>query len=70
MGKKYKINLRKLLKRNSFVNDKKNKNGKSRHDDGYFCSELVAKAYKIAGILPAKKSACSYWPGKLIDSLI
>lgn len=29
----------------------------------FFCSELVATAYKYIGILPVEKSACTYWPG-------
>lgn len=29
---------------------------------GYFCSELVAKAFKSIGLLDPKKSSCRYWP--------
>ena len=30
---------------------------------GYFCSELVASAYKVLGILPKNISSAQYWPG-------
>ena len=29
----------------------------------FFCSELVASAYKRAQLLPKEKSAMQYWPG-------
>ena len=29
---------------------------------GYFCSELIAKAYKSIGLLDRIKSSCRYWP--------
>jgi hypothetical protein len=29
---------------------------------GFFCSELIAKAYKSIGILDSKKSSGRYWP--------
>lgn len=35
----------------------------ARKNQGYFCSELVAAAYKKIGVLPAKKSSAQYWPG-------
>ena len=51
------------MKRNSLtleddIKDEKKKN----KEGGYFCSELIAKAYKKAGFLPLKKSSCCYWP--------
>ncbi len=32
-------------------------------DKSYFCSELVASAYKCLGILPKGMAASQYWPG-------
>ena len=32
-------------------------------DKSFFCSELVASAYKRIGILDPDKAASSYWPG-------
>lgn len=29
----------------------------------FFCSELVASAYKLMGLLPRKVSSTQYWPG-------
>ncbi|CAD8077228.1 unnamed protein product [Paramecium primaurelia] len=29
---------------------------------GYFCSELIAKAYKYCQLLPQKKASSQYWP--------
>lgn len=31
-------------------------------DKGYFCSEIVAKAYKKLGILPKSYASTQYWP--------
>lgn len=31
-------------------------------DRGYFCSELVAKAYKILRLLPEERASAQYWP--------
>jgi hypothetical protein len=35
----------------------------ARKNQGYFCSELVAAAYKKIGVLEANKSSAQYWPG-------
>jgi palmitoyltransferase len=37
-------------------------NKEKEQERGYFCSELVAKAYKNVGLLDEKKSSCRYWP--------
>mmetsp|Transcript_29375 Transcript_29375/g.29105 ORF Transcript_29375/g.29105 Transcript_29375/m.29105 type:complete len:125 (-) Transcript_29375:3-377(-) len=52
-GMKYNISPRKLI-RNKEDNSKK---------QGFFCSELVAAAYKSIGLLPEKPPASKYWPG-------
>lgn len=57
MGKKYKLTLQKLLKRESLVKGKK-----VVEEDGYFCSELVAKALKQCGLLDPVKASTQYWP--------
>jgi hypothetical protein len=38
---------------------------KSNHDDGFFCSELVAAAYKLVGFLDQSKASSRYLPGKI-----
>jgi hypothetical protein len=40
---------------------------KSNHDDGFFCSELVAAAYKLVGFLDQSKASSRYLPGKLVN---
>jgi len=32
-------------------------------DKGFFCSELVASAYKCLGLLPKQIASSHYWPG-------
>ena len=56
IGMKYKLTASKLLR-------KKFKNDAEDTDKSYFCSELVASAYKRLGLLPKEVSASQYWPG-------
>ena len=35
----------------------------SLQERGFFCSELVACAYKFMNLLPKKKASSKYWPG-------
>ncbi|EGR34155.1 PH domain protein, partial [Ichthyophthirius multifiliis] len=60
LGEKYGLNIIKLGRQYSQVlsHDKSN---------GFFCSELMAKAYKIIGLLDQEKSACQYWPKTFSD---
>jgi hypothetical protein len=51
-GKKFSASIGKILGRR-----------RSRPDDGFFCSELVASAYQFAGLLPGDIDPSSYWPG-------
>ena len=54
MGKQYDFSLTDyIFQRNSYA-DKDHKH--------YFCSSLVAKVYKILGLLPDKKSCKQYLP--------
>ena len=58
-GKKYKMNLTKMWRQKSNRDASENiKDTKS-----YFCSELIASAYKRIGLLPSDISATQYWPG-------
>ncbi len=58
-GRKYKITTRKLMKKKcktdygEEVDEKRN----------FFCSELVASAFKLMGLLPTNVSSTQYWPG-------
>lgn len=54
MGKKYDLHALKLLRKTS-----EDENDPLK---GYFCSELVAKIYKRAGLLASEKASSSYWP--------
>eukprot|EP00357_Protocruzia_adherens_P033023 CAMPEP_0115000164 /NCGR_PEP_ID=MMETSP0216-20121206/16592_1 /TAXON_ID=223996 /ORGANISM="Protocruzia adherens, Strain Boccale" /LENGTH=592 /DNA_ID=CAMNT_0002365205 /DNA_START=36 /DNA_END=1814 /DNA_ORIENTATION=+ len=58
LGKKYKISTKKLLRRFSVLGEEKDE-----EDQSFFCSELIAAAYKEIGILPPELSASQYWPG-------
>ena len=52
IGMKYKLNATKILRKH-YENDAENIKG----DKSYFCSELVASAYKCLGLLPKEISA-------------
>lgn len=58
LGKKYEIGPLKLMKFQSDFDWQNVKND----DRGYFCSELIAKAFKSIGLLDEKKSSGRYWP--------
>ena len=58
IGMRYKLNTSKIFKKID-EHDYMNKN----KDQSYFCSELVACAYKCLEILPKEISASQYWPG-------
>jgi hypothetical protein len=61
VGNKYGLSPKKLLIQRNTI---KPKNGKYIDDDRtFFCSELVAKAYKVLGIIDNDSKACSsYYP--------
>lgn len=54
IGMKYKLNTAKIF-RKKYENDADNLN--ENEDKSYFCSELVASAYKCLGLLPKDISA-------------
>lgn len=54
-GKKYKISPKKLLK--------KTEDREPGHEDHFFCSELIASAYKALGVLSPEIPSSKYWPG-------
>jgi uncharacterized protein YycO len=58
IGLKYRLNPSKIF-RKKCTNDAEN----IKEDKTYFCSELVASAYKCIGLLPTEVSASQYWPG-------
>ena len=60
IGKEYSFGTMKLLRRSS------NEEGSEVQSD-FFCSELIAKAYKYFGILNKKKASNSYWPVDFTD---
>lgn len=58
-GRKYDLTAAKIFKLES---DFDWNSMRENEDRGYFCSELVAKAYKSSGLLDEKKSCGRYWP--------
>lgn len=60
LGKPFKINPMKLLRN---TNDQDHA-GKIKESKSYFCSELVATAYKRLNLLDPEKAASKYWPGE------
>lgn len=56
MGKEYKMNPLKIL----FGKDNSESSLKDKR--GFFCSELVASAYKAVNLLPDNIPAYKYWP--------
>jgi len=63
VGKRYELSVSKLLKKKSFIDGPE-----SEPDRTYFCSELIAAAYKRVGLLSPEISSSSYWPGKFKNS--
>ena len=60
IGNAYNLNPFKLLRRTSDVYDEEPINLETRT---FFCSELVACAYKFLNLLPKRKASTKYWPG-------
>lgn len=61
----YKISFRKLLKRRSTMprnSELYDKNRIVEKDRTFFCSELIAKAYKTLGFLISSRSSTSFYP--------
>jgi len=68
-GKKYELSLKKLLRRNSTVPATGQNNGVNppgnaagNSQEGFFCSELVAAAYKSVGLLNPFVASTRYLP--------
>lgn len=57
VGKKYELTTGKLFGKNYRAPE----SGKDSYDS-FFCSELVAAAYKELGMLPPDKASGQYWP--------
>ena len=65
LGYKYALSTQKLL------NKKCSTDGdisKMTEDQTFFCSELVASAWKCLGILPKDVAASQYWPGSFAQT--
>ena len=58
IGMKYRLNPSKIFKKKCDENS-----DDISEDKSYFCSELVAGAYKALGLLPKDISSSQYWPG-------
>ncbi len=60
IGKKFSVSIKKLFKKKSDPTENETENYEKRT---FFCSELVATAYKYLGLLPKEISATQYFPG-------
>ena len=60
----YHLSFGKLMRKNSIDPSKENKKNKIQ-SKGYFCSELIAAAFKHVNLLDKKLSSSQYWPGTL-----
>lgn len=58
-GMNYRLSASKLLS--------KQQDKDPREKKGFFCSELIATAYKVAGLIPDIKPSSKYWPGDFED---
>lgn len=54
--------------KNYFISAKQIVCKKGDEENGYFCSQLVAAAYKCMGLLPSSVSSASFWPGHFSSS--
>jgi hypothetical protein len=64
VGKKYELSAGKLFGADA----KDDLNDLNDKDRGYFCSELIAAAYKALDLLPKQKGSNKYWPGDFCQS--
>ncbi len=60
LGKPFKINPIKLLR----ATNENDHSHKIKDSKSFFCSELVATAYKRLGLLDHQRAASKYWPGE------
>lgn len=58
----YEISVKKLMKFQSHIGKIEEYQGRT-----FFCSELVASAYKVIKVLNGNISAAQYWPGFLYN---
>jgi len=66
LGHKYGLNTLKIAFGGmSFVDEHDGKHSDIEKGRKFFCSELVAKAYKALGVIkdPKKRSCCNFYPG-------
>lgn len=59
VGRNYEFSFSKLLRKRSITTTPEAEPGRS-----FFCSELIAAAYKRMGFLPFDISSATYLPGK------
>ena len=64
---KYDLSVNKLLKKTSLYGGGWAVDGASKNRKGYFCSELVAAAYKSLGLIDTRISCSQYWPGLIFN---
>ena len=63
VGKPYLLSAAKLLRTRNEIESTED----IRKCKTFFCSELIATAYKKLGLLDNQKAASKYWPGDFAD---
>ena len=65
VGNSYGLSLKKLLKSHRSEQQLGTRQSHIEKDRTFFCSELIAKAFKVLGVLknPNAKSSSNYYPG-------
>ena len=61
IGKKYKLSASKIF------NTKRSSSNNEGEEQSFFCSELIASAYKSLDLLPSEIAASQYWPGTFAE---
>ena len=68
VGKRYSLSLRKIFRVPAHFSSKKHANKKTGDEKDYFCSELLACAYREMGLLPEHIDAMSFWPNAWVST--
>ena len=65
MGQSYNFSVGKLFRKNSVMPMKDGELNLLNKSDGFFCSELIASAFKQMTLLEPKLSSAQFWPGNI-----
>jgi hypothetical protein len=68
VGKRYSLSLRKIFRVPAHFSSKKHANKNTGDEKDFFCSELLACAYREMGLLPEHIDAMSFWPNAWVST--